>query len=53
MPRTDVRLIGWEAIPEIEGQMGERCIVSRIVMSTDTAREIVSILRNALTRGGH
>ena len=50
---TDVRLMGWETIPAVEGGEGERRLVTRIVMSTDTAREIVQILRNALTKGGH
>lgn len=50
---TDVRLIGWEALPSVAGETEERRIMTRIVMSTDTAREIAALLRNALTKGGH
>lgn len=50
---TFVRLVGYEEIASIDGEMAERRIVSRLVMSNQTAREVVSILQQALAKGGH
>ncbi|WP_119273110.1 hypothetical protein [Taklimakanibacter deserti] len=50
---TCVRLVGWETLPIIEGGAGERRVITRIAMSTDTARDLMAGLRSALAKGGH
>lgn len=50
---TCVRLVGFEELEAVHGEMAERRIVSRVVMSTATAREIIAALQKALTKGGH
>ncbi|MFZ5674420.1 MAG: hypothetical protein ACOZAM_15800 [Pseudomonadota bacterium] len=48
-----VRLVGWEEIATVNGEMAERRIVSRLVMTNTTAREVLSALQTALAKGGH
>lgn len=50
---TCVRLVGWEEIATINGEMAERRIVSRLVLTTTTAREIAATIQKALAKGGH
>ena len=50
---TCVRLVGWEALPNVEGGVRERRVVTRIAMSTGTAREFAASLRTLLAKGGH
>lgn len=50
---STVRFTFWEEIQNINGEMAERRTNTRIVMTNDTAREIMVALRRALTRDGH
>ena len=48
-----VRIVGWEQLAGIGGEMVERRIVTRLAMSDSTARELMGPLRRALARGGN
>jgi hypothetical protein len=49
-----VRFVGWEQLPDLNnGEMVERRISARLVMSNEVARDLVANWRNALTKGGH
>lgn len=50
---TCVRLVGWEEIATINGEIAERRIVSRLVVTTTTARAIAKSIQQALAKGGH
>lgn len=50
---TCVRLVGWEEIATVFGEMAERRIVTRLVLTTTTAGEIAAGIRKALAKGGH
>lgn len=49
---TCVRLVGWEQVSSSGGEP-ERRIVTRMVMSDSTARELMGALRRALEKGGN
>lgn len=48
-----VRIVGWEQLAGIGGEMVERRIGMRLAMSDGTARELMGALRRALASGGN
>jgi hypothetical protein len=48
-----VRIVGWEKLPDIGDEMVERRVVTRLVMSNNTAREFAATMRSALAIGGN
>lgn len=48
-----VRLVGWVSLPTLGGQTEERRIVLRCAMSNEQARNLQTVLRKGLTRGGN
>lgn len=51
--QSAVRIVGWEELATVNGEMAEKRIVSRIVMTNATARDVLTALKDALSRGGH
>lgn len=50
---TSPHLVGWMYVPVLDGETEERRIVTLIAMSNAKARNLMTILRKALARGGH
>ncbi|TGP22333.1 MULTISPECIES: hypothetical protein [unclassified Mesorhizobium] len=45
---TFVRIIGWVELPSLPNEPHEKRIISRLVLPTDVARELVAALQNGL-----
>ncbi|WP_298800031.1 hypothetical protein [uncultured Devosia sp.] len=48
-----VRFVGWVSMLALGGEMDERRICVRFAMSNNQARNLQTVLRKGLARGGH
>lgn len=50
---TYVRIVGWEQLPDLGGEMQERRISCRTTLPTAVARELIRQLQRAVAKDGH
>lgn len=48
-----IRLVGYADLDMVEYEQSERRIITRVVMPTGTARQLLRDLQRALSKGGH